>query len=49
MMQLKLCGHQTNPNAPAMMDVALADFLHSHYLPFSLAVDPKLLRMLQGA
>jgi len=49
MMQLKLCGPKTNPHAPAMMDVALADFLHSHCLPFSLAEDPKLLEMIQVA
>jgi hypothetical protein len=47
MMQLKLCGPKTNPNAPAMMDVVLADFLHSHCLPFALAEDPKLLEMIQ--
>jgi len=49
MMQLKLCGPKTNPNAPAMMDVALADFLRSHCLPFSLAEDPKLLEKIQVA
>ncbi len=48
-MQLKLCGPKSNPNAPEMMDVALADFLHSHCLPFSLAEDPKLLEMIQVA
>ena len=31
------------------MDVALADFLHSHCLPFSLAEDPKLLKLIQAA
>jgi hypothetical protein len=30
-----------------MMDVALADFLNSHCLPFSLAEDPKLMEMIQ--
>ena len=49
MMQLKLCGPNTDPNAPAMMDAALADFLHSHCLPFSLAEDPKLLGMIRVA
>jgi hypothetical protein len=47
MMQLKICDPKSNPNAPVMMDVALADFLHSHCLPFSLAEDPKLLEMIQ--
>ncbi len=46
MMQLKLCGPKSYSNAPAMTDVALADFLHSHCLPFSLAEDPKLLEMI---
>ena len=48
MMQLKLCGPKTNSNVPAMMDVALGDFLHSHCLPFSLAGNPKLLEMIQA-
>ena len=49
MMQLKLCGPRTDPSAPLKMDIALADFLHSHCLPFALAEDPKLLQMLQVA
>ncbi len=49
MMQMKLCGPKSIPNAPAMMDVALADFPHRHCLPFSLAEDPKLLEMIQVA
>ena len=49
MMQLKLCGPKTDPSAPLKMDIALADFLHSHCLPFALAEDPKLLQLLQVA
>ena len=49
MMQLKLCGPKTDPSAPLKMDIALADFLHSHCLPFALAKDIKLLQMLQVA
>ncbi len=49
MMQLKLCGPRTDPGAPLKIDIALADFLHSHCLPFALAEDPKLLQMLQVA
>ena len=49
MMQLKLCGPRTDPEAPLKMDIALADFLHSHCLPFTLAEDPKMLQMLQVA
>ena len=49
MMQLKLCGPKTDPEAPLKMDIALADFLHSHCLPFTLAEDPKMLQMLQVA
>ncbi len=48
-MQLKLCGPKTDPEAPLKMDIALADFLHSHCLPFTLAEDPKMLQMLQVA
>ena len=47
--QLKLCGPKTDPSALLKMDIALADFLHSHCLPFALAEDPKLLQMLQIA
>ena len=49
MMLLKLCGPRTDPEAPLKMDIALADFLHSHCLPFTLAEDPKMLQMLQVA
>jgi hypothetical protein len=49
MLQLKLCGPKSDPNAPLKMDVALADFLHSHCLPFSLAEDPKLIQLIQVA
>ncbi len=29
------------------MDVAIADFIHSHCLPFSLAGDPKLIKIIK--
>ncbi len=48
-MQMKLCGPNTDPHASAWMDVAMADFLHSTCLPFSLAKGPKLLKMIQVA
>jgi hypothetical protein len=38
-----------DPNAPACMDVAIADFIHSHLLPFSLAQDPKLMKIIEEA
>ena len=38
-----------DPEAPALMDVAIADFLHSHCLPFSLADDKKLMRVIEVA
>jgi hypothetical protein len=41
--QMKLCGNAVDPNAPACMDAAIADFIHSHLLPFLLAQDPKLM------
>jgi hypothetical protein len=31
------------------MDVAITDFLHSHILPFSLAQDPKLVKIIDEA
>ena len=46
---MKLCGNAIDPNAPACMDVAKADFIHSHCLPFSLAQDPKLMKIIKEA
>ena len=47
--QMKLCGNSIDPNAPARMDVAIVDFIHSHCLPFSLAQDPKLIKIIEEA
>jgi hypothetical protein len=47
--QMKLCGNLIDPNAPARMDVARADFIHSHILPFLLAQDPKLMKIIKEA
>ena len=47
--QMKLCGTSIDPNAPARMDVAIVDFIHSHCLPFSLAQDPKLIKIIEEA
>ena len=47
--QMKLCGNAVDPNAPACMDVAIADFIHSHLLPFSLAQNPKLMKIIKEA
>ena len=49
MLQMKLCGNSTNPSAPARMDVAIADFIHSHLLPFSIATDVKMLKIIEIA
>ncbi len=49
MLQMKLCGNSTNPSAPARMDVAVADFIHSHLLPFSIASDAKMLKIIEIA
>ena len=38
-----------DPEAPALMDVAIADFLHSHCLPFLLADDKELMRIIEVA
>ncbi len=46
---MKLCGNAIDPNAPAHMDVAIADFIHSHLLPFSSAQDPKLVKIIEEA
>ena len=46
---MKLCGNSVDPNAAGRMNVAIADFLHSHCLPFSLANDPKLTKILEIA
>jgi hypothetical protein len=46
---MKLCGNPVDPNAGARMDVAITDFLHSHLLPFSLAQDPKLIKIIDEA
>ena len=47
--QMKLCGNAIDPNAGARMDVAITDFIHSHLLPFSLAQDPKLMKIIEEA
>ena len=47
MTQMKICGNSVDPNAAAQMHVAIADFLHSHCLPFYLAEDPKLAKIIE--
>jgi len=47
--QMKLCGNAVDPNAPERMNIAIADFIHSNCLPFSLAEDPKFLKVIQVA
>ncbi len=47
--QMKLCGNAIDPNAPACMDVAIADFIHSNCLPFSSAGDLKLMKIIEEA
>jgi hypothetical protein len=46
---MKLCGNAVDPNAPERMNIAIADFIHSNCLPFSLAEDPKFLKVIQVA
>jgi hypothetical protein len=46
---MKLCGNSIDPNAPARMDFAIADFIHRHCLPFSLAQDLKLMKIIEEA
>jgi len=47
LMQMRLCGNSVDPNATARMHVAIADFHHSHCLPFSLAEDAKLAKIIE--
>jgi hypothetical protein len=47
--QMRLCGNAIDPSAAGRVSVAIADFLHSHCLPFSLATDPKLMKLLDEA
>jgi hypothetical protein len=47
--QMKLCGTPIDPNAPACMDVAILDYIHSHYLHFSMAGNPKLTKIIEEA
>ena len=49
MRQMKLYGNAINPQSVIRMDVAIADFLHSHCLPFSLAEDSKLMTIIDIA
>jgi hypothetical protein len=49
MLQMKLCGNSTDSSAPARMDVAIADFIHSHLLHFSIATDAKMLKIMEIA
>ncbi len=49
--QMKLCASDipTNAIAGQRMDIAIADFMHSHMLPFSLTECPKFLKLLNTA
>jgi hypothetical protein len=48
MLQIIFCENSTNPSAPARMDVAIAEFIHSHLLPFSIATDAKMLKIIRA-
>ena len=49
--QLKLCANSNaiDLHAPEQLHVAIADFIHSNCLPFSLAEDPKFLKVIEIA
>ena len=51
MQQMKLCTSDipTNAIAGQRMDIAVANFMHSHMLPFSLTECPKFLKLLETA
>jgi hypothetical protein len=47
---MKLCGRDINdPIANQRMDIAIADFVHSKCLPFSLTRCPKFLKVIAEA
>jgi hypothetical protein len=48
-MQMKLCGNVVDPDAAEKMNIAIADFIHSNCLPFSLADDPKFVKLIEVA
>jgi hypothetical protein len=47
--QMKLCGNAIDPNATARMDVTILDYINSHCLPFSIAGNPKLTKIIEEA
>ena len=49
--QLKLCANANviDLHAPEKLNIAIADFIHSNCLPFSLAEDPKFLKVIEIA
>ncbi len=48
--QMKLCGRDVNdPNESQRMDIAIANFVHSNCLPFSLTKCPKFLTVIAEA
>jgi hypothetical protein len=46
---MRLCGNSVDPGAATRMDVAIADFVHSHLLPFSIGSDAKLHQIIKIA
>jgi hypothetical protein len=46
---MKLCGNAVDLDTPEKMNIAIADFIHSNCLPFSLAEDPKFLKLIMVA
>ena len=47
--QMGLCGNTIDPGAGHQLSIAIADFIHSHLLPFSIADDPKLMKIIDEA
>jgi hypothetical protein len=46
---MRICGNSVDPAASTQMDVAISNFIHSHLLPFNIAGDPKLMRIIDIA
>ena len=47
--QMWLWGNAIDPSAGSHINIAIADFVHSHLLPFSIAEDPKLMKIIDEA
>ena len=47
--QMRLCGNAVDPGAGNLLSIVISDFIHSHLLSFSIADDPKLMKIINEA